>query len=177
MLEPQSTAVFVLLILIFAGLVWWLVIARRITFRVIAACLAFVVAGQFGILVVNRYYSYYQTWGAAISDLSNPNPNSGLQVSVGSLLAGSHSPAFGVRSVYLKLALQQGYTLHISVAGKLSQITRSVYIYLPPQYFEPQYKAYKFPVIELIHGEPGEPQDWMWDPLESTCRHASLSIL
>jgi enterochelin esterase-like enzyme len=161
MLEPQSTLLFVLLILIFGALAWWLVIARRVTFRIIAACLAFVVAAQFGILVVNRYFSYYQTWGAAIADFSNPNPSSGPRVSEGSLLVGNHSPAFNTHSVYLKLALQQGYTLHLSVAGKLSHITRSVYIYLPPQYFEPQYKDYRFPVIELIHGQPGEPQDWI----------------
>jgi enterochelin esterase-like enzyme len=161
MLEPQSTLVFALLIVIFGALVWWLVIARRIAFRVIAAFLAFVVAAQFGILAVNKYFSYYQTWGAAIADLSNSSPNSGPQVSVGSLLVGDHSPVFDANSVYLKLALQQGYTLHIDVAGKLSHITRSVYIYLPPQYFEFQYKNYKFPVIELIHGQPGEPQDWI----------------
>jgi enterochelin esterase-like enzyme len=161
MLEPQSSFLFVLLILIFGGLVWWLVTARRTALRVVAACLAFVVAAQFGILVVNRYFSYYQTWGAAIADLSNPSPNSGPKVSVGSLLVGNHSPAFDAHSVYLKLALQQGYTLHMDVAGKLSHINRSVYIYLPPQYFEAQYKNYKFPVIELIHGQPGEPQDWI----------------
>src|SRR5262245_30701556 len=134
MLEPQSTFLFAVLILLFGGLVWWLVVARRVAFRVIAACLAFVVAAQFGILVVNRFFSYYQTWGAAIADLSNQSPNSGPRVSVGSLLVGNHSAAFDTHSVYLKLALQQGYTLHINVAGKLSHITRSVYIYLPPQY-------------------------------------------
>jgi enterochelin esterase-like enzyme len=36
-----------------------------------------------------------------------------------------------------------------------------VYVYLPPQYFQPTYQAYRFPVIELIHGQPGEPQDWI----------------
>jgi enterochelin esterase-like enzyme len=36
-----------------------------------------------------------------------------------------------------------------------------VYVYLPPQYFQPAYRAYRFPVIELIHGQPGEPQDWI----------------
>jgi enterochelin esterase-like enzyme len=161
MLEPQSTFLFVLLVLIFGGLVWWLVIAKRVAFRIIAACLAFVVAANFGVLVVNKYFSYYTTWGAAIADFSNPSPNSGPQVSVGSMLVGDHSPAFDSRSVYLKLALQQGYTLHVDVAGKLSHITRSVYVYLPPQYFEPGYKNYRFPVIELIHGQPGEPQDWI----------------
>jgi enterochelin esterase-like enzyme len=161
MLEPQSAFLFVLMVLIFGGLVWWLAIARRVTFRIIAACLAFVVAANFGVLLVNRYFSYYTTWGAAISDFSNPSPDSGPQVPVGKVLVGDHSPAFDARSVYLKLALQQGYTLHTDVPGKLSHITRSVYVYLPPQYFEPAYKNYRFPVIELIHGQPGEPQDWI----------------
>jgi len=161
MLEPQSTFLFVLLMLIFGGLVWWLVIARRVAVRVVAACLAFIVAAQFGVLAVNRYFSYYQTWGAAIADFSNSSPNVGPQVSVGSLLVGDHSPAFDASSVDVTLAQQQGYTLHIAVAGKLSHITRSVYIYLPPEYFDPQYRNYKFPVIELIHGQPGEPQDWI----------------
>lgn len=161
MLEPQSTLLFILLVLIFGALTWWLIVARRVGFRITAACLSFVVAGTFGILAVNKYFSYYQTWGAAIADLSNPNPNSGPQISQGSLLVGDRSPAFDAHAVYLKLALQQGYTVHIDVAGKLSHITRSVFIYLPPQYFEPQYKQYRFPVIELIHGQPGEPQDWI----------------
>ena len=161
MLEPQSTFLFALLVVIFGGLVWWLVIARRVALRILAACLAFVVAANFGILLVNKYFSYYTTWGAAIADFSNPSPNSGPQVSVGSILVGDHSSAFDARSVYLKLALQQGYTLRTDVAGKLSHITRSVYVYLPPQYFQPEYRSYRFPVIELIHGHPGEPQDWI----------------
>jgi enterochelin esterase-like enzyme len=161
MLEPQSTFLFVVLMVMFGALVWWLVVARRIGLRVVAAGLAFVVAAGFGVLAVNRYFSYYQTWGAAIADFSNSSPNVGPQESVGSLLVGDHSPAFDASSVDLTLAQEQGYTLHIAVAGKLSHITRSVYIYLPPEYFEPQYKNYKFPVIELIHGQPGEPQDWI----------------
>jgi enterochelin esterase-like enzyme len=162
MLEPQSTTLFILLILIFGVLTWWLIVARRVGFRITAACLSFAVAASFGILAVNRYFSYYQTWGAAIADLSNQSPtNSGPQVSQGSLLVGDHSPAFDEHAVYLRLAMVDGYTLHLDIAGKLSHITRQAYIYLPPQYFQPQYQHYKFPVIELIHGQPGEPQDWI----------------
>jgi enterochelin esterase-like enzyme len=36
-----------------------------------------------------------------------------------------------------------------------------VYVYLPPQYFQSTYRAYRFPVLELIHGQPGQPQDWI----------------
>jgi enterochelin esterase-like enzyme len=161
MLEPQSLLLFILLILIFGGLTWWLVRARRVVVRVVAACLSFIIAVQFGILTVNKYFGYYTTWGAAIADFSNQSSYSGPKISEGSLLTGHHSQAFDPRAVYLKLALQQGYTLRVTVRGKLSHITRSVYVYLPPEYFEKQYATYKFPVIELIHGQPGEPQDWI----------------
>jgi enterochelin esterase-like enzyme len=160
-LEPQSTVLFVLLVVIFGGLIWWLVRARHLVVRVVAAGLSFIIAMQFGILAVNKYYGYYATWGAAISDLSNQNGNAGPAVSAGSLLVGNRSLAFDSRTVYKRLALQQGYTLTVTVAGKLSHISRTVYVYLPPAYFEKQYAHYRFPVIELIHGQPGEPQDWI----------------
>jgi enterochelin esterase-like enzyme len=51
--------------------------------------------------------------------------------------------------------------MRLMVTGPSSHLTRVVYVYLPPQYFEPAYGKYRFPVIELIHGQPGEPQDWI----------------
>ena len=51
--------------------------------------------------------------------------------------------------------------MRTTVTGRRSGITRVVYLYLPPQYFQPAYRAYRFPVIELIHGQPGVPQDWI----------------
>lgn len=160
-LEPQSTVLFVLLVLIFAGLIWWLVVTRRLAFRIVAGVMSFLVAGWFGVLAVNKYFSYYQTWGAAVADLANPNPNSGPSESAGSLLVGLKNSALDLHEVYLRLAQQQGYTIRVTIAGPRSHISRSVFIYLPPQYFLPQYKHYQFPVVELIHGQPGEPQDWI----------------
>jgi len=161
MLEPQSWVLFALLVLGFGALIWWLVVARRVTLKIVAAGLSFVVAMFFGVLSVNRYFSYYTTWGAAIADLSNSSPNSGPQISQGSLLTGNKSLVFDQRAVYLKLAETQGYTLRVAIPGKASHITRQVYIYLPPQYFQARYAKYRFPVIELIHGQPGLPQDWI----------------
>jgi enterochelin esterase-like enzyme len=161
MLEPQSWLLFALLVLAFGVLMWWLVVARRIALKVVAAFLSFVMAMFFGVLAVNKYFSYYGTWGAAIADLSNSSPNSGPQISQGSLLAGNKSLTFDQRAVYVRLAQIQGYTLRVVVPGKLSHITRQVYIYLPPEYFQTRYAKYKFPVIELIHGQPGLPQDWI----------------
>jgi enterochelin esterase-like enzyme len=165
MLEPQSTLLFVLLIILFGVLMWRIFVDRRLALRITAACMSFVIAGFFGILTVNRYYGYYQTWGSAFDDLTNQGVNTGPQVPTNSLLAkgsGSADLAGLPKSpIYLKLALQQGDTLRLVIHGKLSHITRVTYVYLPPQYFEARYAKYKFPVIELIHGQPGTPQDWI----------------
>src|ERR1700757_4825035 len=100
MLEPQSPALFVLLVVIFGVLMWrgvgarraalrllparlavapalvfgvrrWRVLVpRRAAFRILAACLAFAPAMVFGVLAVNKYYDYYQTWGSMTADLT-----------------------------------------------------------------------------------------------------------
>jgi enterochelin esterase-like enzyme len=129
--------------------------------KITAAALSFVIAVTFGILAVNKYFGYYQTWGAAIADFSNASPNLGPEVSAGSLLVGLRKPMFDASQVNLRLAQSQGYTLRVMVPGQRSHLTRAVYIYLPPQYFEPAYARYRFPAIELLPGQPGEPQDWI----------------
>jgi len=159
--EPQSTAFFVLMMVIFGALMCWLVLAKHLVFRVLAACLAFIPAALFGIAAVNKYYDYYQTWNAAFSDIKS---NQGVPTGT---VAGTHvSSARGIsqllgNSIYTKLAAQQGFTLQLSVHGQASHLTRAVYVYLPPQYFQPNYRNYRFPVLELIHGYPGQPQDWI----------------
>ena len=60
-----------------------------------------------------------------------------------------------------KVAAQLGETVRLPITGRRSHIERTVYVFLPPQYFQAAYRAYRFPVIELIHGQPGQPQDWI----------------
>jgi len=47
------------------------------------------------------------------------------------------------------------------VTGPSSHISREVYVYLPPQYFQSAYRHYRFPAIELLHGSPGQPASWI----------------
>ena len=161
MLEPQSTALFVLLVVIFGVLMWWMLSTGRALFRVAAACLAFTLAMTFGVMAVNRYYGYYETWSAAIGDLSNRGVSSAVQVPASGLPSRAQLDTRDSREIYRGLAQRQGYTLRLAVTGQRSHLTRVVYVYLPPQYFQPAYSGYRFPVIELIHGQPGEPQDWI----------------
>jgi enterochelin esterase-like enzyme len=162
-LEPQSTTFFLLLVAVFGGLMWWLAVAKQMVFRVLAACLAFIPAMMFGVAAVNKYYDYYQTWGAALQDLTNSAPQApelptvdkaqGAGVKFSSFLGSTIDPA---------VAAQVGYTAHLSVPGALSHVpARTVYLYFPPQYFQKSYSAYRFPAIELLHGFPGSAEDWI----------------
>ena len=161
MLEPQSPGLFVLLIAMFGVLMWRTLVTRRAAFRVLAACLAFVPAMVFGVLAVNKYYGYYQTWGAMAADFTQQGPSAASGVPDVELAADSRSGTLDGSRSHLKAAQRQGYLMRVNVTGRHSGITRVVYVYLPPQYFQPAYRAYRFPVIELIHGQPGMPQDWV----------------
>jgi enterochelin esterase-like enzyme len=160
LLEPQSTSFFLLLIVVFVGLMWWLAVAKQVVFRILAASLAFIPAMLFGVAAVNKYYDYYQNWNSAIADMTGqsaqtaqvPTTDAGAGVKFGTYLGNTVDPA---------VARQQGYTLKLSVHGTTSHITRTVYVYLPPQYFQASYRDYRFPAIELLHGFPGTPLDWI----------------
>src|SRR5215472_16326474 len=70
LLEPQSTALFILLMIVFCALLAWVALAKQPVFRVLAASLAFIPAMLFAVAAVNQYYDYYQTWGAVAADLT-----------------------------------------------------------------------------------------------------------
>ncbi|MGK5631884.1 alpha/beta hydrolase-fold protein [Streptomyces sp. URMC 123] len=56
----------------------------------------------------------------------------------------------------------RGVLLKMPVPGQRSGIKgRSAYVYLPAQYFAPEYAGTRFPVLELLHGMPGEPADFL----------------
>jgi enterochelin esterase-like enzyme len=161
-LEPQSTALFLLLMAAFGGLVLWTVLAKQAVFRLLAACLAFIPAMLFGVVAVNKYYGYYETWGSIRADFTG-----------GGVQNIPHIPAVGPASVQafdhllgsavnVQQAASTGAEIGIKVrgSGMASRIVREVIIYLPPQYFQKPYANYRFPAIELIHGQPGQPTDW-----------------
>ncbi len=158
--EPQSTAFFLLLIVVFGGLMWWMAVAKQLVFRVLAACLAFIPAMAFGVAAVNKYYDYYQNWNSAIADFTGQS-NQAAEVPTTDAGKGVKFSSFLGSAIDQAVAAQFGYTVHLDAPGRISHITRSVYVYLPPQYFQPSYRNYRFPAIELLHGFPGTPEDWI----------------
>jgi enterochelin esterase-like enzyme len=160
-LEPQSTAFFLLLMLAFGGLVVCAVLAKQPVFRLLAACVAFVPAMLFGVAAVNKYYGYYQTWGAVVADFTSRGVQSIPQVpavGTGSTQQFDHLMGNAINS---QQAAETGAEISVQVKGAASGLTRDALVYLPPQYFQKQYAGYRFPAIELIHGQPGQPEDWL----------------
>jgi enterochelin esterase-like enzyme len=161
-LGPQGTLFLIFLLLAFGGLITWVALSRQVVFRVIAACLAFIPAMVFGIFAVNKYYDYYQTWGALYSDLSGQTTSiphltaaglgKGTAGSLKSLIAGSSDS---------QMDAQYGLLFSAGITGHHTRISRTAYVYLPPQYFQKAYANYKFPAIELLHGSPGLPSAWV----------------
>jgi enterochelin esterase-like enzyme len=158
---PQGTGFFLLLMVVFGGLLVWVALARQIAFRVLAACLAFLPAMLFGVAAVNKFYDYYQTWGGMINDLTSQGATSlPKYAAAGSGTNKQFDKNIG-RVTSQGEDAQVGYLFQTSITGTRSHLTRDVYVYLPPQYFQKAYRHYKFPVIELLHGSPGNPQAWV----------------
>ena len=161
MFEPQGAGFFLLLMVVFGGLLVWVALAKQLVFRVLAACLAFLPAMVFGIASVNKFYDYYQTWGGMISDLTGQGPGSiPKYAAAGTGTSKQFDKNIG-RVTSRAEDAQVGYLFQTSVTGQHSHLTRDVYVYLPPEYFQKSYRHYKFPVIELLHGSPGDPQAWV----------------
>jgi enterochelin esterase-like enzyme len=160
-LEPQSTLFFLILIVVFGALLLWVAKAKQVVFKVFAACLAFIPAMMFGIAAVNKYYDYYQTWGAAISDLTGDSGGNVAKVDVGGVNDKQKIQQNINQSTDEIVDSQVGLQYPIQITGTLSHLTRNIIVYLPPQYFQHAYANYRFPVIELLHGSPGDPTAWI----------------
>ncbi len=161
MFGPQGTGFFLLLMVLFGALLVWVALARQVVFRVFAACLAFLPAMVFGIAAVNKFYDYYQTWGGMINDLTGQGVSSIPKYAA----AGTGSnKAFDKNIGRITTTAEDaevGYLFQTTITGAKSHLTRDVYVYLPPQYFQKPYQHTRFPVIELLHGSPGNPAAWV----------------
>ena len=161
MFGPQGAGFFLLLMVVFAALVYWLVAAKQVVFKVLAACLAFVPAMAFGIASVNKFYDYYQTWGGMISDLTGQGASSIPKYAVAGAGSNRQFDKDIGRVTSTAEDAQVGYLFQTTITGQRSRLARNVYVYLPPQYFQKAYAHYRFPAIELLHGSPGNPQAWL----------------
>jgi S-formylglutathione hydrolase FrmB len=145
-LAPTSPFLLALLILGAVGSIGYAIFRLRQWWtRIAAAALGVVLAMTSGVAIVNDFYGYYQTWSALGVDFLGRTPE-----------LGRTAPAHRSAAV-----VETGGVQQLTLSGTVSQISRVGYVYLPPQYYLPAYRAVRFPVLELLHGTPGTPANWL----------------
>jgi S-formylglutathione hydrolase FrmB len=159
--KPDSLALLGLLAAAFATCVCCVLLARPLAVRVLAALLAFLPAALFGVAGVNRYYGYYQSWDAVAADFLSGPGGSLPQIRTLPAGPGTAPSPIPTRQIGGKAAAGHGVTVRVRVPGPRSGIRRQVLVFLPAQYFQPAYAGHRFGVLELMHGSPGTPQDWI----------------
>lgn len=137
------------------AMVLWL---RLLPLRLLAGVLAFLPAMLTGFAVVNQYYSYYLTWSGVWQDLSGSAPPN--VIAVKDLTRPDALVKILDEAVRKRQAAKNGFLMETPISGPKSKISRTALIYLPPQYFQPAYASRRFPVLELLHGAPGNPYDY-----------------
>lgn len=158
MFGPQGLGTFGVLVAVFFLLVILAVAVRRWWLRLPVLALAFVPAMLSGVAVVNHYYAYYPSWGAVWQDMANTKPRT--IAAVPDLTAPGVLEAVLAEAVQDKKADRRGLMLETQVLGTQSGIKRAALMYLPPEYFQAGYEDKRFPVLELLHGAPGNPYDY-----------------
>lgn len=133
----------------------WAVPARLLCLLLIMAVGA-ALAGD----IVNRNFGFYSSF----NDLLGREPLQGTVVSTAGPSApdaggGGHSgqvwPTNDVGGKQVGARVIQ-----VRLDGARSGIRRDALVYLPAAYFVPSQSRRRFPVIELIHGYPGNPTNW-----------------
>lgn len=127
---------------------------------VLAAVAALLLVG-FGLADVNRHFAYYRSWRDLLGVHSPDLVATPIRGSGGLGAGGSSTEAGGGGDKLPRPPRGHGELIPMSFPGERSGITRSGFVYLPPQYFDRAFATVKFPVVELLHGSPGVPGDWV----------------
>ncbi|MEV7193868.1 alpha/beta hydrolase-fold protein [Streptomyces sp. NPDC093510] len=148
-----------LAVLLFVGTIWlWPRLARR-SWKAITGRVGLLLATQIAVfasvgLAANQAFGFYATW----ADLFGQETAPGLVV--------DHDPAKGAGPVKVvdtqtvnvpggSRPVTGGQIQKIEVSGQESEIASPAYVYLPPEYFQPQYRNRKFPAAVVLTGYPG----------------------
>src|SRR6266540_3761045 len=118
---------------------WWVPPMRLLCLLCVMAAGAVLAAD-----VVNRSYGFY----SSLDDLLGRVPaNAGANT----------APVPDLRVP----ANERGRVVQVRLGGARAGITRDAQVYLPAAYFRPSQARRRFPVVELFHGYPGNPGNWI----------------
>ncbi|MEW2510602.1 alpha/beta hydrolase-fold protein [Streptomyces sp. NPDC046870] len=159
-----SNKVLVLAILVavvlFGGTVWlwprlartnWRAVSGRVGLLLFTQVALFACVG----LAANQAFGFYASW----ADLFGQETEQGVVVdhsangsTGGPLQVVSTSDVPGVKAARPETG---GQIQKVDIVGRKSHIATPAYVYLPPEYFQPQYRTRTFPVAVVMTGYPG----------------------
>ncbi|MFB4303510.1 alpha/beta hydrolase [Actinomadura sp. NTSP31] len=114
------------------------------------------------VLLVNRYFVFYATWDDLLGGSTTNAKVRQVQPSRGAESAPSGpvhrvTTALGPkRRGHHRDPAQDGRVDRLDVGGARSGLDGQAYVYLPPQYFQPQYAGRRLPVVVLVPGGPSD---------------------
>ncbi|MFD3839933.1 alpha/beta hydrolase [Streptomyces sp. NPDC058642] len=150
-------------VLLFVGTVWqWPRLSRR-SWRAVGGRVGLLLATQLALfaavgLAANQAFGFYASWadlfgqedeqGVVVDHTANGGSGGPLQVTDIRRVkeAGSARPQIG------------GQIQKVAMVGRTTHIATSAFVYLPPEYFQPQYRARTFPAAVVLTGYPGTAQ-------------------
>ncbi|MEV6023747.1 alpha/beta hydrolase-fold protein [Streptomyces sp. NPDC052036] len=147
-------------VLLFVGTVWfWPRLARR-TWRAVGGRVGLLFATQVAIfasvgLAANQAFGFYASWADLFGQESTPGVvvNHGLAGSAGAPLQ-----VVDTSEVQVKGGARPqigGQIQRVDIVGRTTHVTTPAYVYLPPEYFQPQYRTRTFPAAVVLTGYPG----------------------
>ncbi|MFF7980298.1 alpha/beta hydrolase [Streptomyces sp. NPDC007901] len=143
-------------VLLFVGTVWlWPRLARR-NWRAVSGRVGLLLATQLALfaclgIAVNQAFGFYASW----ADLFGTETDQGVVVdhaAGGPVQVVSTSEVHGMGG---SLPQTAGQVQQVDIVGRTSHIATPAYVYLPPEYFQPQNRTRTFPVTVVLSGYPG----------------------
>ncbi|MEU6422576.1 alpha/beta hydrolase [Streptomyces spiralis] len=149
-----------LALLLFVATVWlWPRLARR-NWRAVSGRVGILLATQTVIfacvgLATNQAFGFYASW----ADLFGQETDQGVVVDH-STNGATGGPLQVVATQAMKVTggsrpQMSGQIQKVDIVGRTTHIATSAFIYLPPEYFQPQYRTRTFPATVVLTGYPG----------------------
>ncbi|WP_333777518.1 alpha/beta hydrolase [Streptomyces sp. IBSBF 3136] len=150
-------------VVLFVATVWlWPRLARR-NWRAVTGRVGLLLVTQVALLAslgvaANQVFGFYASW----ADLFGQETDQGIVVNH-SADGGGGGPLQVVSSGTVQGVSGDGpqttgQIQRVDIEGRTSRIATPAYVYLPPEYFQPQFRTRTFPVTVVLTGYPGTAQ-------------------
>ncbi|MFD4971086.1 alpha/beta hydrolase [Streptomyces sp. NPDC058424] len=150
-------------VLLFVGTVWFWPSLARGTWRAVTGRVGMLLATQVAIfacvgLAANQAFGFYASWADLLGQENAPGvvmDNSAQSRTGGPL------QVIGTQQVRLGNGDRpdvSGQIQKVSIVGRTTHLAAPAFVYLPPEYFQPQYRTRTFPAAVVLTGYPGTAQ-------------------